>query len=347
MRKRQRKLLWSIGVFTLGLATSTPSFAQPGPGQGSVDSRAAHRQQLIDRLIEKWSNHLQEVYQQDPSAWITQMAAPYDVDAMDVLERAVAARTFTAMSDAFLRGETATTSYKSLAGDDIVAGKLGDLASDLVFVPITPCRILDTRLAGGPIAANSIRNFDVTAVANYSFQGGDASNCGGAGAAGSFAAAVINFTVVTPAAAGYITAYPYLAAQPLAATVNYVAGDIRGNMAIVRLDQGASADELSVYTLSQTHLVGDLLGYLITPEATDLSCVNTALTSVNVAASTTANATAPACAIGYTQTSTLCETDSWLMPLVFSANGVCSARNNDSITRTLSAARTCCRVPGR
>jgi len=36
-----------------------------------------------------------------------------------------------------------------------------------------------------------------------------------------------------------------------------------------------------------------------------------------------------------------------LMPIVFSKDGTCSARNNDSINQFLSASRTCCRVPGR
>jgi len=54
---------------------------------------------------------------------------------------------------------------------------LGDTAADLVYTPVTPCRILDTRLAGGPLAADTPRSFSVTA-ANLGFQGGNASGCG-------------------------------------------------------------------------------------------------------------------------------------------------------------------------
>ena len=81
--------------------------------------------------------------------------------------------------------------------------------------------------------------------------------------------------------------------------------------------------------------------------ATAIQCVETANTVVNVVAGGTANASAPACAAGYTQTATNCETTSWLMPIVYFQSGTCSARNNDTVSQTLRASRTCCRVPGR
>ena len=82
--------------------------------------------------------------------------------------------------------------------------QLGSNNKDLVFTPIDPCRIVDTRLAGGKVLAGTTRSFDVTAVSDYTFQGGAASNCGGAGAAGSFAAALINVAVVADTA-GHLT----------------------------------------------------------------------------------------------------------------------------------------------
>src|SRR5439155_14966640 len=69
---------------------------------------------------------------------------------------------------------------------------LGDSAADLVYTPVTPCRILDTRIVGGPIAAGGQRNFLVTGT-NLSGQGGSATGCGVPTAA---TAAVINFVAV-------------------------------------------------------------------------------------------------------------------------------------------------------
>lgn len=57
---------------------------------------------------------------------------------------------------------------------------LGDAAQDLVYVPIAPCRIVDTRQSyggSGPLAANSTTAFDGVA-ASFAGQGGKASDCG-------------------------------------------------------------------------------------------------------------------------------------------------------------------------
>lgn len=316
----------------------------------SIDAAAAggtargERGQLVRQIVMKWGGHVQEAYRTDVRGWARDMGPLFARAPIAALRQAADARTFDQMNNRLLASVPGSQSknvsvVRATAGDKV----FGDLDKDLIFVPITPCRIIDTRVAGGAIAANTTRNFDVTAVSNYSFQGGDASNCNGAGAAGSFAAAAINFTVVTPSAAGYITAFPYLATQPLAATVNYTAGDIRGNFAVVKLDQGASADELSVYSFAQTHLVADIVGYYRNPAAPTLECVNSGETIDTVAAGATQNTVAPSCPATYTQTATNCESSTWQMPFVYFSDGTCSAQNNSAGSAQLRASRTCCR----
>ena len=324
------------------------SFAQAqGPAGAATAAKYTPRGQAVHDIVLKWAPHVQETYKVNPTAWAKGMASTFAKADAATLERAALATNFDAMN-AVLLGTSAKSSAKTVSGTQaITPTALGDAASDLVFVPVTPCRIIDTRVAGGAIAANTTRNFDVTATSTYSFQGGSATDCNGVGSSGSFAAAVINFTVVTPSAAGYITAFPYLGTQPLAATVNYTAGDIRGNLAIVKLDQSSASEELSVYSFAQTHLVADIVGYMITPAATALQCTETANADLVIAAGATGNAGAPACAAGYTQTATNCETTSWEMPIVYFQSGTCSARNNSASSATLRASRTCCRVPGR
>ena len=223
---------------------------------------------------------------------------------------------------------------------------LGEVDKDLTFVPIPPCRILDTRKAGGILLANTNRSFDVTAVANYDFQGGTPTNCNGLGAAGSIAAVAINFTVLYPATNGILLAYPYLGTPPTGNTLSYMAGVVTSGTSVVKLDQGASANEMTIFSKSTTHLTGDIVGYYSAPQATALQCVNTPNTTANVPAGGTANAVAPACPTGYTQTGTNCETTSWVTPLVFASSGTCSAKNNDGSSQSIRASRTCCRVPG-
>jgi len=330
------------------LALALPLVAMSQDALAAGRQASSERGDLVRQIVLKWGGHVQEAYRTDVRRWADSMGPVFAKSSIDALRRAADARTFDQMNNELLVGGGKPGGSLSLlaasAADGKTIGKvLGDAATDLIYVPITPCRIIDTRVAGGAIAANTTRNFDVTAVSNYSFQGGDASNCNGAGAAGSFAAAAINFTVVTPSAAGYITAFPYLTTQPLAATVNYTAGDIRGNFAVVKLDQGASADELSVYSFAQTHLVADIVGYYRNPGAPTLECVNSGETIENVAAGSTRNTTAPSCPATYTQTGTNCESSTWQMPFVYFSDGICSAQNNSAGTAQLRASRTCCR----
>lgn len=55
--------------------------------------------------------------------------------------------------------------------------EIGSLSSDLVFTPIVPCRIVDTRNAGGAVLGGTTRVFKGWGP-NYTAQGGGATNCG-------------------------------------------------------------------------------------------------------------------------------------------------------------------------
>jgi hypothetical protein len=147
----------------------------------------------------------------------------------------------------------------------LASAQLGSLSTDLVYTPVTPCRIIDTRNAGGVLAAGSIRGFNGWG-SNFATQGGAASNCG-IPVTTDTAAIVVNFTVVSPSTAGYITAYPSNAAQPLAASLNFNAGDVKGNNAVLKLNQTVTGSHLNIYTTSITHLVADVVGYYAKPVA--------------------------------------------------------------------------------
>ena len=145
---------------------------------------------------------------------------------------------------------------------------LASLASDLVYTPVTPCRILDTRNAGadsGILNAGSTRSF-LGWNGSYTVQGGENNDCGLPFSTNN-ASIVVNFAVVFPNAAGYITAYPADATQPFAATINYVAGDVKGNNTVLKLNQTTGQADFKVFTTAATHLVADVVGYNSTPVA--------------------------------------------------------------------------------
>lgn len=355
-----KRMAMLAGILVAGVAMAAELNSQSASGgyQSAQRAETDRRAELVSAILAKWNNHIQEVYQASPDQWASQMAPLFERATLEALLLARNARHFDQMNNALLGIDqvAAISSGVSLNGQLLEPPSLlGDPDRDVVYVPVTPCRILDTRIAGGAIAANTVRSFDVTAVSNYSSQGGDASNCNGVGAAGSFAAAVINFTVVTPSTAGYITAFPYLGTQPLAATVNYLAGDIRGNTVPVKLDQGASADELSVYTLAQTHLVGDIVGYFTEPEATAVECVEKLSSSVTIAAGSFGTQSTPSCDAGYTITGGGCSMSNFDGRVVTTRTIVsgssqthfCAFRNEGGLSVDGLAYARCCRVPGR
>lgn len=335
-------------VPALGFALSL--LAMPLSADAAGKQRSP-RGELVHEIVMKWGDYVQEAYRADVREWASEMAPLFAEASLDSLRRAADARTFDAMNQAFTAngGRGAAAQVKAAPGQ-IAARSLGEPATDLVFVPVTPCRLFDTRLAGGQIAANTVRDFDVTTAASYAFQGGAANNCGGVGAAGSFAAAALNLTVVSPNGAGYITAFPHLGTQPLAATVNYAAGAIVGNYAVVKLDQGSAANELSVYSFAATHLVGDIVGYYINPTPTALEC-RTLQTSYPIVAGGAFSGSSPTCEAGYTRTGGGCYSSSFSARMVSNYPNVsrhsCTWVNDGANAMSGIAMIDCCRVPGR
>jgi hypothetical protein len=226
--------------------------------------------------------------------------------------------------------------------------QLGSLSADLVFTPITPCRIVDTRNAGGAITAGTSRDF-LAWNTTYTGQGGASTNCGMLYSR-NVAAVALNLVVVGPAADGWIAAYPAGATRPNVSNLNYKAGDVLANSAILKINQDsavASGYDWTLYSTSTTHFVADVTGYYSKPTATALNCNTTASSTVAIAAGATADAYAPACASGFTLTGTNCRSSSYDVHFAVSDNGQCSAKSANGAAQTITATARCCQVPGR
>src|SRR5262249_19681264 len=122
--------------------------------------------------------------------------------------------------------------------------------SGLRFVPVTPCRLADTRNAPGPfggpvMAANSTRDFAIPT-----------SSCGIPSTALAYS---LNVTVVpTTGTLGYLSIWPAGQARPLVSTLNSIDGRIKANAAIVGAGAGGA---VSGYVVNQAHVVLDINGY--------------------------------------------------------------------------------------
>ena len=150
---------------------------------------------------------------------------------------------------------------------NVTAPALGSSTTDLVFVPLAPCRIIDTRLAGGALAAGVPRDFQVAGTTEFGAQGGTLGGCGvPAGAAEPNAAAVVvNFIAVGPSGPGNLVAWAYGQPKPLASVINYsnVPGLNIANGVIVPIagTNTVPADLRIQADVSATHVVADVTGY--------------------------------------------------------------------------------------
>jgi hypothetical protein len=138
-------------------------------------------------------------------------------------------------------------------------------ANGLYFHPLPkPIRLLETR--AGEVGCNT---------PGAPIQGGAAGTrtqqarltCDGVTIPAGALAIVGNATTVGPQAGGYLTLFPANAAQPLAASSNYNAGQVVNGPFSVGL---APTGEFNIFTFATTHLVVDVLGYYST-EANDVN----------------------------------------------------------------------------
>ena len=121
----------------------------------------------------------------------------------------------------------------------------------LRFVPLTPCRIADTRNPTGPfggpaLGAGSSRDFVVPS-----------SSCGIPASAVAYS---LNVTVVPLGPLSYISVWPTGQPQPVVSTLNSLDGRIKANAAIVPAGLNGA---FSVFATNPTHLVVDIDGYFV------------------------------------------------------------------------------------
>ena len=111
------------------------------------------------------------------------------------------------------------------------AGSAAPLSSPLPFIPVSPCRIVDTRLPAGTFRGPALA---ASQPRNFLLHGGPCS-----GISPSVAAYSLNITATNTQGAGFLSMYPQdQPPQPLVSTLNYVGGESVANAAIVPAGMG-------------------------------------------------------------------------------------------------------------
>jgi hypothetical protein len=129
----------------------------------------------------------------------------------------------------------------------------------LAFYPVTPCRLVDTRLGIGPLGGpslvgNAARTFPVRSAP-----------CNLPATAQAYS---MNFTAVPNGSLGFLTTWPAGQTQPLVSTLNAVTGTVTANSAIV--PAGTNGD-VSVFVTNNADVIIDVNGYFAPPGTGGLS----------------------------------------------------------------------------
>jgi hypothetical protein len=243
-----------------------------------------------------------------------------------------------------------------------ISSSLGSLTGDLVFTPVAPCRIFDTR-AGTGIQGDGTGPIAAGATVSIQVADGALASCGLPFP--STKAAVLNFVAVGGAGPGDLRAWPWDSANPPApnaSILNYVrlASFNVANGVVVPICNTATStggscpkDLFLRADVSATHVVIDVLGYFAAPVATALD-ISTATAPYSATTGNQFSVFAP-CPAGRTVTGGGFDTSMFSLPGLFvlaskpSGNGwECDGINTSGGGPwTGNCYAVCARVPGR
>jgi hypothetical protein len=155
-----------------------------------------------------------------------------------------------------------TAEERSLAAKPQISGNAADATplaqtpvNSLVFVGMTPCRLVDTRSAAGFTGAFGPPSLVAGATRSFPLQA--STTCSVPSIAQAYS---LNVTVVPPGYLGFLTIWPYGAPRPSASTLNDYLGTVVANAAIVPAGNDTSGS-VDVFVNDPTDLIIDINGY--------------------------------------------------------------------------------------
>jgi hypothetical protein len=221
----------------------------PTPDQAAIEADAARRLELAESILDA--------------------------------REAASGRSFDPGYRAILKSRLASATVEQLEANRPQLLTPGDSDADLVYTPVTPCRVFDTRSAtAGILVGGSQRNFVVAGSTGFPTQGGLTGGCGVP--LGRATGVIINFAAVNPAGPGNLRAWAVATPQPgppNAVVMNYnpVMPALANGIAVPICDTSATSCPFDLRLqadVSSTHVVGDVVGYfarLSAPRTTQIT----------------------------------------------------------------------------
>ena len=234
----------------------------------------------------------------------------------------------------------------------------------LVYKPLEPCRIMDTRSATagsgvqGPIAGNSLKTLPgfVTSGSNWGQYGGSGnSDCGLTSPPGtSIGAVALVATILNPNFDAYLGMgdTPSLSSVLSNVALNFTSGQGLSTMYIVP-QLVANNIYFAMPAGLSAQVIFDVVGYQVVSDATALQCTTQSSAPVAIGVAGSGTATSSACGAGFTLTSGSCDGTSFTLNLTQNkasdgdTTWLCAATNRGGSSANLTATATCCRVPGK
>ncbi len=131
--------------------------------------------------------------------------------------------------------------------------------SALAFYPLTPCRVVDTRKAAGPLAGPYLTGGQPRA---FPIQSG---SCNVPATAQAYS---LNITAIPAGVLNYLTVWPTGQAQPTVSTLNAITGAVTANAAIIPAGTGGN---ISLFVHESADVLVDVNGYFAPPASGGLS----------------------------------------------------------------------------
>ena len=304
-----------------------------------------HRASVVTAIVDKWSSAFAVLPQPEQRSADRLRAELWQLRSDRLLAASLAGSFVTVAqvlndSKAEADGGTTKPSLK----------RLGDTFQDLAFTPLTPCRMVDTRVSGGPLSPSVTRTF-IGYAASFAAQGGVSNGCF---VPDGVAALALNVAAVQPSAAGFISFWPANLPRPLTGSaINYGAADFATATGTIVPVDTANANQFNAWSPAGVDVVVDVVGYFRSPQPTPLDCTTTLYNDKFLNAGVTDFVDSPQCDAGYQTVSGSCGFAvsgggahgtvvlSEYTQNLFRCWGTAPAGGN----YLFSAAR-CCRVPG-
>ncbi len=251
MTRRVALVSLAVAVMISGVTVATAQVGGPVAGFAvnsvAVTDVQASREELISSLLGMWAP--------EPGQSTEQLAIALRMATTAQLTRAREARSLDEVSS--ILGGARTNA-------------LGSTTGDYVYTAVAPCRIFDTRNAGGGgvLAAGATRDFYVYGTTDISNQGGNATGC--ASPRGEPRAVHINLTAAPVTGPGNLRVYPQnLATPPGVSSVNFQSSNIANALIVQTYYNPLGPKEIRVMASNgSANVIADVLGYFYDADLT-------------------------------------------------------------------------------